>query len=230
MSATDPHDLPLLMKQIGYNFAQESLLRDALTHPSTKTRKSKACAYERLEFLGDRVLGLVIAHWLYELYPDADEGAMAKRHAALVNRDALKKVGLELGLGQQIALAAGEKANEARKNLAAISDATEGIIGALYLDGGLAVAERFIKHYWESEIRAEHAPTDPKTVLQEYVQGRQKPLPVYREVGRSGPAHAPHFVIEVSIKGHDPVQAEGPSKREAEKLAALRLLQEIGAL
>lgn len=226
-------DLTSLLTKLGYSFKEESLLRSALTHPSisglkrNRNKKNGSSAYERLEFLGDRVLGLVIAHWLYELYPDVAEGVLAKRHASLVNRDALRVVGNEINLDQYLRHVQGDESDGSRQNLAAISDATEGIIGAIYLDGGLAPAESFIKRYWDEAIRVEEAPADPKTSLQEYVQGKGLPLPLYEEVERTGPAHAPSFVIQVSIKGHTPVKAAGQSKRVAEKAAALLLLEEI---
>ncbi len=214
-----------LAERIGHVFARPSLLRDALTHPSLAGKKSLS-PYERLEFLGDRVLGLVIAEWLYALYPDAKEGELAKRHAALVNRDALKEVAEKIGLEEALSLAHGEAAGAGRKNLAALSDAMEAVIGALYLDGGLEAASRFIRAFWDSSIR-ENAPDDPKTALQEWAQGRGLPLPTYKIAERTGPAHAPHFRVEVSVKGLPSVQGEGDSKREAEKEAARILLKEI---
>ncbi len=222
-----------LEEKLGHDFAQPELLAGALTHPSLAGGKSKkektSSAYERLEFLGDRVLGLVIAAWLYELYPTANEGELAKRHAALVNRDALKKVAEDVGLENALRLAHGESVGVGRKNLAAMADAMEAVIGAMYLDGGLAPAERFIRRYWDASIHEAHAPADPKTVLQEWAQGRGLPLPEYRVVERSGPAHAPRFTIEVHVKGHEPAAAKGNSKREAEKAAAIALLERIGA-
>lgn len=222
-----------LEKKLGRAFARPELLADALTHPSLGGEKGKkkkpSSAYERLEFLGDRVLGLVVAAWLYEIYPVANEGELAKRHAALVNRDALKKVAEEIGLESALRLAHGETVGKGRKNLTVLSDAMEAVIGAMYLDGGLAPAETFIRRYWDASIHEVHAPADPKTVLQEWAQGRGLPLPVYKVTERSGPAHAPRFTIEVHVKGHEPAAAPGNSKREAEKAAALSLLERIGA-
>lgn len=220
-----------LMTQLGHHFKSPDLLEDALTHPSLagsrSRKKSGATSYERLEFLGDRVLGLIIADWLFELYPEANEGEMAKRHAALVNRDALRAVAVEIGLGQYVHLAHGEEAGAARKNIATLPDAMEAVIGALYLDGGLAPANVFIRRYWQKDIAVSEAPADAKTVLQEWAQGRGLPLPHYRVLERSGPAHAPKFLIEVSVKGQTPVSAEGDSKRAAEKAAAKLLMQQI---
>ena len=148
-------DPEALAEKLEHKFASPSLLEEALTHPSlsgTRQRK-KGAPYERLEFLGDRVLGLAIAEWIYETFPNADEGEMAKRHAALVNRDALRSVALEIGLAQFVRLARGEDADASRKNIATLPDAMEAVIGALYLDGGLAAAKKFIHRYTTSAYR-----------------------------------------------------------------------------
>lgn len=228
-----PIDYDALARKLGHVFANTTLLHDALTHPSLpsgkgSSRTSKASSYERLEFLGDRVLGLVIAHWLYTLFPKANEGEMAKRHAHLVNGDMLRTIAISIGLDEHLRLARGEDVLAERKNLAALSDAMEGVIGALYLDGGYAVVEAFIKKNWEPLIASEAAPpADPKTALQEFAQGNGLPLPVYSILEHSGPSHAPRFVIEVSVRGYKPMIAEGGSKREAEKKAASLLLEKI---
>jgi len=225
-------EMTVLIDKLGHAFAKPDLLEQALTHPSLSggsaaSRKKGAGDYERLEFLGDRVLGLIIAEWLYEKYPAAREGELAKRHAALVNRDALRVVAEEIGLGDYLRLAGGEKPGAARKNLATLPDAMEAVIGALYCDGGLKAAGDFIHRYWQKDIAIEETPADPKTALQEWAQGQGLPLPQYKVVERSGPAHAPRFVIEASVKGHKPVKAEGNSKREAEKSAAAQLIEQV---
>jgi len=224
-------DVSELMQKLGHDFATSQLLEDALTHPSLAgfraRAKNSAPPYERLEFLGDRVLGLVIAEWLYERFPDANEGEMAKRHAALVNRDALRAVADEIGLGRYLHLARGEEAGGARKNIATLPDAMEAVIGALYLDGGYKAATQFIRRYWQKDIEVSEAPADPKTLLQEWAQGRGLPLPHYKVIEHSGPAHAPNFTIEVAVKGHKPVSAAGDSKRAAEKAAAKLLIEQI---
>ena len=218
-----------LAAKLGHRFASPQLLDDALTHPSLAgpQKRKKGAPYERLEFLGDRVLGLAIAEWLYETFPNADEGEMAKRHAALVNRDALRAVATDIGLAQFVRLARGEDANATRKNLTTLSDAMEAVIGALYLDGGFDAARAFIHQYWQRDIAVREAPADPKTSLQEWAQGQGLPLPAYRVVENSGPAHAPKFVIEASVKGFPPAQAEGNSKRDAQKAAATQLLEMV---
>jgi len=219
-----------LAKQLGHSFAKPELLQDALTHPSlagAKQRKKGPMPYERLEFLGDRVLGLVIAEWLYEKFPEANEGELAKRHAALVNRDTLRAVAVEVGLSQYLHLARGEEAGSgaARKNLATLADAMEAVLGALYLDGGLKPAKDFIQRFWQKDIAIVETPADPKTLLQEWAQGQGLPLPQYKVLEHSGPAHAPKFKIEASVKGFEPAIAEGNSKREAQKQAAENLLK-----
>lgn len=217
-----------LTARLGYKFKKPELLEEALTHPSLagfrQRKKNSTTPYERLEFLGDRVLGLVIAEWLYALFPDASEGELAKRHASLVNRDALRDVALEIGLDRHLRVARGEEAGVARKNIATLSDAMEALIGALYLDAGLEKARTFIQNHWQQAKQAEATPADPKTALQEWAQGQGLPLPVYKVMERSGPAHAPKFVIEASVKGYAPATGEGPSKRLAEKEAAKALL------
>lgn len=216
-----------LAEKLGHTFASLRLLEDALTHPSLAgaRQRKKGAPYERLEFLGDRVLGLAIAEWLYETYPNANEGEMAKRHAALVNRDALRAVAIDIGLAKFVRLAHGEDAQAARKNLATLPDAMEAVIGALYLDGGFEAARKFIHAYWQRDIAVSEAPADPKTTLQEWAQGQSLPLPTYRVIENSGPAHAPKFVVEASVKGFPPMEAEGNSKRAAQKAAAAKLLE-----
>jgi len=222
-------DPSALAEKLGHVFGQPKLLEGALTHPSLSgSRRKKGAAYERLEFLGDRVLGLVIAEWLFETFPNADEGEMAKRHAALVNRDALRAIAMTIGLGKFIRLARGENAEAGRKNLATLPDAMEAVIGALYLDGGYDAARAFIHQYWRQNIAVPETPADPKTTLQEWAQGQGLPLPVYRVVENSGPAHAPKFVVEASVKGFPPATAEGNAKRDAQKAAAAKLLETVG--
>lgn len=220
-----------LTARMGHEFANPTLLQEALTHPSLaglkQRKKSGVVPYERLEFLGDRVLGLVVAHWLYELFPQASEGELAKRHASLVNRDALHDIALEIGLERHLRLARGEEASAARKNLSTLSDALEALIGALYLDGGLEVPRRFIKRYWRQATDVDTTPADPKTALQEWAQGQGLPLPAYKVIEHTGPAHAPKFRIEVTVKGHPPAIAEGQSKRAAEKAAAQVLMAQV---
>ena len=212
---------------LGHRFARTDLLREALTHPSVnpEDRGPAPFGYERLEFLGDRVLGLVIAEWLLELFPDEPEGALARRHAALVRRETLAQTAGAMALGDYLLLSSGEAGGGGRDNEAILANACEAVIGALYLDGGLAAAQRFIRKAWAAAVaRYEHPPRDPKTALQEWAQARSLPLPTYIPVSRVGPDHDPVFTVEVKVDGHPPATGSGSSKRGAERAAAAALL------
>lgn len=216
-----------LMRRLGYRFASTALLLEALTHPSAVGREL-ARSYERLEFLGDRVLALVLAEMLYARFPNEPEGSLAKRLSVLAQRETLTEVALELELGQDLILAASEEMGGGRANPTTLGDALEALLGAIYLDGGKAPAEQLIRRFWEPLLeRAAEPPQDPKTALQEWAQARGLPLPRYRETGRSGPPHEPTFTIEVSVTGHEPAAAEGRSKRAAERAAAEVLLARV---
>lgn len=185
---------------------------------------------QRLEFLGDRVLGLVIADMLYAAFPGEREGDMAKRHAALVCGDALVEVATQIRLRDQLILADGEEHSGGRDNASNLEDACEALIGALYLDGGLEAAESFIRKYWQPLLAREVTPPkDAKTALQEWAQGQGLPLPDYAELSRSGPAHAPEFEIRVRVEGYPSAQGSGHSKRDAQQAAAQALLDAAGA-
>lgn len=235
MAETKPseQDWQIFAERLGHSFKTKSLLQGALTHPSLggggARRKSAGTLYERLEFLGDRVLGLTVAAWLYQQFPDDSEGDLSKRHAALVNRVMLKKIAVAIELPRFLRVAKGEQAATQRSQ-SVLSDAIEALIGALYLDGGAEVAQKFIHRHWQEALAAQKQAAqlaDPKTVLQEWAQGRGLPLPVYKVLSREGPAHAPKFVIEVTVQGQPPEQAEGEAKREAEKKAAAVLLTNL---
>lgn len=218
-------DLALVL---GHAFRDLGLLEQALAHPSLGARHGAGSPYERLEFLGDRVLGLVMAEWLFTLFPAAKEGELAKRHAALVGQEALHKIAAQIHLERYLRLAHGEVPGQGRKNLVALSDAVEAVLGALYLDAGLEKAGAFIKAHWLELIHADAAPPiEPKTALQEWAQGHGLPLPAYDVMAREGPAHAPVFRVSVRVEGFAPVEAVGPSKRQAEKEAAQILLESI---
>jgi len=215
-----------LAAALGHGFRQKALLRKALTHPSAAD--SAFASYERLEFLGDRVLGLVVADMLFARFPDEPEGALAKRLAALVRRETLAEVASTMGLSAHLILARAEQEAGEAQNPALLADACEAVIAALYLDGGFEVARRFIGHYWTPLLEADlKPPQDPKTALQEWAQGRGLALPVYRELPREGPAHQPRFTVEVSVAGAEPTRGEGRSKRLAEQAAAKLLLARL---
>lgn len=222
-------DLSQIIEALGHDFADPALLERALTHPSACGRKeSVSHSYERLEFLGDRVLGLVIADVLLSHFPKESEGSLAKRFVALVRREALAMVATTIGLEKHIRLAKGEEESGERDNPALQADVCEAVIAALYLDGGYDVARAFVEKYWAPLVRQDvKPPQDAKTALQEWAQARALPLPSYREVGRAGPPHAPTFVIEVSVNGLPAVTGEGTSKRKAQQEAAEALLRHI---
>ncbi len=227
-AAAPPDDdaLERLAARLGHRFADPGLLRQALTHPSALGQPGAAAqSYERLEFLGDRVIALLVAELLLERFPREAEGALAQRLAELVRRDSLAALALELDLGAALRLAKGEDSGGERDNPALLSDACEAVAGALYLDGGLAAARRLLVPLLVPLLeRALEPPQDAKTALQEWAQGRGLPLPDYRETGRSGPDHEPLFTIEVSLPGQAGEIGEGRSKRQAEQAAAARLL------
>jgi len=217
---------------LGHSFKNPAALDEALTHRSAAERQRVDAAFrfgnERLEFLGDRVLSLVVADMLLAQFPAESEGELARRHAALVRAGALAAVAREIELGSDLILGESEDATGGRDKSAILADACEAVIGALYLDGGLDAARGFIERLWQPLIAGSpRPPRDPKTELQEWAQGRGLPLPAYREVGRDGPAHAPKFVIEVEVKGHAAVRGAGGNKREAERIAAQSLLETL---
>ncbi|MGD9537903.1 MAG: ribonuclease III [Alphaproteobacteria bacterium] len=215
-----------LQARLGHRFAEPALLGRALTHPSADGTPARN--YQRLEFLGDRVLGLVAARLVFERFPAEPEGALARRFNELVRAETLTLIGRGLGLGEALVLGASEEEGGGRDKPANLANALEAVIAALYLDGGLDAAERFIRRHLEPLIDdAEPPPKDAKTALQEWAQARKLGRPSYRTVAVSGEAHAPSFEIEVEIEGAAPVRASGASKREAEQAAAQALLDRL---
>lgn len=221
-----------LEQVLGHKFARPEFLTEALTHRGAAGDEFRF-GYERLEFLGDRVLGLIVADLLLATYPGDAEGPLARRFTGLVRREALEQVAWSMELDQYLILDSNEGLGRLRTNSRAagkiMADALEAIIGALYLDGGLDVARRFIGDHWQGLLEREvGAVGDAKTRLQEWAQGKGLALPQYREISREGPDHAPIFTMEVSITGMPPVSACGSSKQEAEQEAALIFLETIG--
>lgn len=219
-----------LTAALEHRFTDPVLLEKALTHSSVSGtgRTGAEGTYERLEFLGDRVLGLVIAEWLLSHYPRDREGALAKRLAALVRRETLAEVAQAIRLGPCLRLSPGEEDSGGRANPTILADACEAVIGALYLDAGLETARRFIRRYWAPFLEGRSPPPfEPKTSLQEWAQARGKPLPVYRVVSQTGPDHAPHFAVEVAVDGLPCAVGTGSSKRVAERQAAAALLHRV---
>jgi ribonuclease-3 len=215
---------------LGHAFARPELLSQALTHPSMQQgRRSRTSdPYERLEFLGDRVLGLVVADMLLARFPDEAEGALARRHAALVRREAVARVAREIGLPRYLVLAKGEDDSGGRANPGILADACEAVIGALYADAGFQVASAFVRSRWETLMEEALAPPkDAKTGLQEWAQGRGLALPRYKILGQEGPPHEPIFLMEVSVEGVGSAVGRGASKRVAEQAAAGLLLEQV---
>jgi len=218
-----------LAKALGHDFNDPGLLELALVHPSmAASRDRRADTNQRLEFLGDRVLGLSIAAMLYEAFPDEEEGDMARRHTALVRRETLARVASELDLGLYVQTAKSEQAPDGSFNQSLLSDACEAVIAAIYLDAGFEAADAFIRRHWAPlMIEDPQPPRDAKTELQEYAQSLGFELPEYRETGRQGPQHAPLFTMEARLAGHPPAVADGATKRAAEQSAAAALLSRL---
>lgn len=224
-----PRDPAALEQALGHRFRDPNLLRQALTHAGAGHGRRGALDNERLEFLGDRVLGLVIAELLIQRFPGAREGELGPRLTALVRREALAEAADAIDLSACLVLAPADKAAGAARRPKLLADACEAVIAALYLDGGLDAARSFIHRHWQPLLdRVATKPIDPKSALQEWAQGQGKPLPVYRLVRASGSAHAPLFEVSVEVAGQEAAAAQGPSKRAAEKAAAIALLQRLG--
>lgn len=219
--------LSALEARIGYTFGDRGLLVTALTHGSAVV--NAAASYQRLEFLGDRVLALVIADMLYVAFPAASEGELAQRLTALVRNEACADVARALDLGEAMRLGSGEVQSGGRRKAAILGDVCEALIGAIYLDGGLAPARALIEANWGGRmLSATATPRDAKTTLQEWAQGRGLPPPSYQIVGRSGPDHAPRFEVEVTVEALTPCRGEGRTRREAEQDAAAAALARQG--
>ncbi|MEM9880488.1 MAG: ribonuclease III [Pseudomonadota bacterium] len=202
---------------LGHEFRNTQRLKEAVTHPSLSQRNS----YQRLEFLGDRVLGLVVADQLLKHFADEQEGVIARRFTKLVRKETLADVARAIGIPAQIELENSARHAKVHLQDGVCSDVMEALIGALYLDAGLPAVDRFIERHWQTLLEAETgASKDPKTRLQEWAQGRSLRLPEYVVTARHGPDHAPVFEIEVRVDGFAPVRAEAGSKRDAEKRAA----------
>lgn len=197
------------------------LFERALTHGSHGRE-----TYERLEFLGDRVLGLIVARWLYERFPNEPEGKMSRRYNALVARETCADVGRALDIPRFVRL--GKQAREDQANLSenVIGDVTEAMLGAIYLDGGIERADAFVRAHWAPFLDDQkRAPVHPKSALQEIAAEKKLGVPVYEQVSRYGPHHAPRFRVKVSLGKHGEAEAEGDSKQEAETAAAAVLLE-----
>ncbi len=217
-------------ERIGHKFADASLLVTAMTHVSAlKPSRKRGESYQRLEFLGDHVLGLIVSDMLYRSFPNADEGEMSKRLADLVRKESCADVAKSLGLADDIKLGAVGAGAGARLRKSVLGDICEAVIGAVYLDGGFQAASEFVERNWTERMKKPRQPLrDPKTVLQEWAQGKGLPTPVYREVERTGPHHDPQFRVAVDLPGLAPAEGVGGSKRAAEKVAASVMIEREG--
>ena len=222
-----------LMANLGYSFKDRSLLERALTHSSVaEGHNTKISDNERLEFLGDRVLGLLVADYLVREFPEADEGRLSARLHSLVDKSACARVGEALGIGPALRLSAGETKTGGRRKAGVIADAVEAVLAAVYRDGGLDAARAVFDRAWAHEISSPPQPAivNPKSALQEWAQGLGHPLPTYTIVERTGSDHAPTFTVEVVVQGYEPVRATGRSRQEAEKAAAVALMKREGVI
>jgi ribonuclease-3 len=217
-------------ERIGYRFNHPALLEQALTHISALGgARNRAASYQRLEFLGDHVLGLVVSDMLFRAFSSADEGEMSRRLADLVRKDACADVAREIKLGEAIRLGASEANAGGRGRTAILADVCEALIGAVFVDGGYPAASALIERLWSARMRAPARPLrDSKTVLQEWAQARGLPTPAYREVERKGPDHDPEFLVTVELPDLAPAEGTGRSKRAAEQAAAAALLTRAG--
>lgn len=217
-----------LEKRIKHRFKDRALVREALTHGSALDGASKKRrSYQRLEFLGDRVLGLVIAEHLLSEHKNEHEGEIAPRFNALVNRHACARAARRADLGAAAFMSASEEAQGGRGKEAILADLCESLIAALYLDAGFKAAREFIVRYWEEEFAHGSTPRDAKTVLHEWAAAKRRGLS-YALAEQSGSDHAPVFVIEAQVDGFPPARGEGGSKREAQRAAATAFLKARG--
>jgi ribonuclease-3 len=224
-----PRKFKDLEKALGHRFKDQKLLEIALTHASVRGAKGKRSDNERLEFIGDRVLGLAIAELLNECFPDGSEGDLARRYNRLVRGEACAKVARSIGLGTHLILSDSEAGSGGRTKNTILADAMEALLGAIFLEAGFKTAREVVRNLWAS--LSEDLPAtgvDAKSALQEWAQGQGLELPQYVEIARKGPDHAPHFTTEVRISGMEPARGEGASKRAAEQAAARALLEREG--
>jgi ribonuclease III len=219
-----------LEERIGYKFSDIALLDCGLTHISAlKGARNRANSYQRMEFLGDHVLGLVISDMLFRAYPRADEGELSRRLADLVRKETCAEIARSIDLGAAIRLGSSEANAGGRTRPAILADVCEALIGAVYLDGGYPAAAALVQRLWEARMRATAQPLrDAKTLLQEWAQGRGLPTPNYREVARSGPDHDPEFRVAVQLAHLPPAEGSGRSKRAAEQAAAAAMMAREG--
>lgn len=235
----------LVEAKLNHHFEDSALLHEALTHRSAVPRRAGRNrgqkkdqkgvkkprgqgSNERLEFIGDRVLGLLMAEWLFERYPEEQEGALGARHAHLVSRPVLARIAERIELSEAIQIAQHEEHAGIRELASVLADGMEALLGALYLDAGLEPARHVVRRLWDRDIERSGQPhKEPKTLLQEFLLGRGEALPHYELMSAEGPSHAPVFCVEVHALGQVGVGQAG-SKRAAESAAAKALLKQLG--
>ncbi len=218
-----PRFFEQIAERLAFTFSNQGLLRHALTHSSSKLKQDD---YQRLEFLGDRVLALVIAEELFRLNPDYREGDMANLHSNLVRGEICAEVGKELGLSDFIIVGHSEQRKGVNLNASVVGDVVESVIGGIYLDGGLQAAKDFILRNWARHLAERKSVSkDAKTFLQEWALARSLPIPDYKILKREGLEHSPTFTVALHVKGKEPVEGVGPSKRLAEMAAASHFLK-----
>jgi ribonuclease-3 len=225
-----PRKYKELEKGLGHRFRNQDLLEVALTHASMRGGKGKRSDNERLEFVGDRVLGLAIAELLNDRFPAASEGELARRYNRLVRGETCAKIARGLGLGAHLILSESEAGSGGRAKSTILADGMEAVLGAIFLDAGYDKARKVVQALWagQSQELLSTASPDAKSALQEWAQGQGLPLPQYVEISRKGPDHAPRFTSEVRINGKPPARGEGASKRSAEQAAARAMLEREG--
>ncbi len=219
--------LNIFEKKINYKFKDSSLLTQSLTHPSyykeKKINNYNSSQFERFEFLGDRVLGLVIASILIAKYKNLDEGDLSKRYSYLVQKNFLYKIALDLSIDKLVLY--NFKKNNKKMVISILSDAVESLIGAIFLDGGYRKSYNFIKNFWINYLDDDvNEIIDPKTTLQEFSQKKSKKLPEYKLANKEGPPHSPTFTVTLQVLNMKKITSKGSSIREAEKNAALKAL------
>ena len=214
---------------LGYQFKNSKLIERALTHASVRSVSANRHDNERLEFLGDRVLGLAVAEMLHGALPDQQEGELARYFSRLVRGATCASVGRDIGIGEFLILSESEASAGGRDKDTILADAVEAVLGAVFIDGGFEAGKTAVTRLWGDRFKlSATSVVDAKSALQEWAQGRGMPLPKYDEVARDGPDHAPQFTTEVRIKGVEPQRGEGASKRLAEQDAARAMLRREG--
>jgi len=224
-------DRTALEDRIGYKFADKVLLERALTHISALSGgpQNRASSYQRLEFLGDHVLGLVISDMLYRAFPKANEGELSRRLADLVRKETCAEVAKAMDLGPALKLGNSESHAGGRLRATILADVCEALVGAAFIDGGYDAADALIARFWNERMLKPLRPLrDPKTMLQEWAQARGLPTPAYRELARTGPHHDPEFRVAVVLPDRPPAEGLGSSKRAAEQGAAAAMLTRVG--